>query len=232
MSRVEPYSAQDELSSDEMKLVVAKLHQISREAALDYAIRVGSLIIHHFYSGDTELWRYRGPKTMSFRQLANHPELPMSASALCRCVAIFELCERLNVAATWRRVTASHLRLVIGLDPEEQRRLLATADRERWSVQRLESEVRRQRACTGQRSSRRRKPALRAFERQLEQLILSTVTIEEAGSGVSHASLDERRRVSAALDRSIEALLAARETLRSLASLPELSTARDSRLLA
>ena len=56
-----------ELSDEELDLLVSKLTQISREAHLDHAIRVGSLVIHYFYGGDLQLWRSRGPKTASFR---------------------------------------------------------------------------------------------------------------------------------------------------------------------
>lgn len=126
---------------DVVDLVVKKLYQITRETTLDYAIRVGSLIIHYFYAGDMKTWRWRGPKTTSFRVLASHPDLPMSASTLYRCVAIYELCERLGVVNKWNRVTVSHLRLVLRLSEPDQQRLLAAANSERWSVQRLQEET-------------------------------------------------------------------------------------------
>jgi len=132
-----------ELSDEELNLFVTKLTQISREAHLDHAIRVGSLVIHDFYGGDLQLWRSKGPKTASFRRLAMHPELPMSASVICRCVAIFDVCQRLDVVSRWRCITLSHLRLVLRLNSSAQQQLLSTANAHRWTVNQLEAEARK-----------------------------------------------------------------------------------------
>ena len=108
-------SSLDEASGDEIDIVVAQIKRLTRVASLEFALRVGAVIIHHFYDGDTEAWRSRGPKVSSFRRLAEHPELPLSAGALYRCVALYELCERLNAPSRWEHLGASHLRLVLGL---------------------------------------------------------------------------------------------------------------------
>lgn len=131
-----------ECTNDVINIVVGKLMQIVRESTLDYAIRVGSLIVHYFYLGDMKLWRRKGPKTTSFRRLAEHASLPMSPSALYRCVAIYDLCERLNAISRWHRLSASHLRIVLRLSEEDQTRLLSAANAANWSVQRLQTEAR------------------------------------------------------------------------------------------
>src|SRR5438045_3765724 len=135
-----------DLSQDEMDLVVAKLTQISREATLDYAIRVGSLIIHYFYSGDTSAWRDRRAKPLSFRRLSERADLPMSATALYRCVATFVMCERLDVVRRWKNLTVTHLRTVLNLTTAEQTRLLSAASSQHWSVRELEEAVQSSRA--------------------------------------------------------------------------------------
>lgn len=120
--------------------VVASIGELSRAAALDFALSVGCLIIDQLYGGDLNAWRSRGTKAMSFRKLAKHPELPMSPGALYRSVAIYELSARLG-CARWQSLSASHLRLVLPLPPQEQSELLARADEERWTLSRLEREV-------------------------------------------------------------------------------------------
>jgi len=147
-----------EVSDEELDLFVAKLAQISREAHLEHAIRVGSLVIHHFYGGDLQLWRSKGPKTASFRRLAMHPELPMSASVICRCVAIFDVCQRLDVVSRWRCITLSHLRLVLRLNSSAQQQLLSTANAHRWTVNQLEAEARKHHQHRG--GGRRPRPEL------------------------------------------------------------------------
>jgi hypothetical protein len=137
----------DELEFDDQKdgevidIVVSHIKRLTRTASLEYAIRVGAVIIHHFYDGDTNAWRARGPKTISFRRLSEHPELPMSAGALYRCVAVFELCDRWNAPSRWNQLTASHFRLVLGLPPSKQEKLLSKANAGRWTVKALQEQV-------------------------------------------------------------------------------------------
>jgi hypothetical protein len=164
---------------NEMDLIVMKLRQVSREASLDYAIRIGSVIVHYFYGGDVSAWRARGPKPTSFRRLAARPDLPMSPSVLYRCVAIFELCERLGVVSRWRHVTASHLRAVLNLDAKEQVRLLAAVNAEGWSVQRLEEHTRCMRPTRTSMTSVSRKSPLVKFLIGLEGRIESSLTPPE-----------------------------------------------------
>lgn len=118
-------------------LVVRQLRQICRDSSLEFALKVGAVVIHNFYDGELGEWRSRGPKLHSFRRLAEHPDLPLSPSALYRAVAIFELCQRLNAPSRWRQLGTSHFRVVLGLDPEIQDKLLARANQEQWSVKAL-----------------------------------------------------------------------------------------------
>jgi hypothetical protein len=214
-----------ELTAEDLTLVVTKLTQIAREATLDYAIRVGSLIVHYFYEGDSSLWRCKGPKASSFRRLAEHPELPMSASVLCRCVAIFELCERLNVVARWRRVTVSHLRLVLRLDAEKQGQLLAAADAGRWSVQRLAQEVRPLESASPRRTGRRLGSPLLACARTLERSSAGLARAVRQTWAGAELSSKERGFVADTLERSIQELSTVREFLAGTAPRPQPSVA-------
>jgi hypothetical protein len=151
-----------ECSEEDLDRVVAQITRLTRTATLEFSLRIGAIIIHHCYAGDTELWRRRGPKTTSFRQLAAHPSMPMSPVALYRCVAIFELCERLNVASRWRNLGASHLRAVLGFESSTQERLLSRANSEQLSVRALQEEVDKIRSTRANRGGRRPvAPALR-----------------------------------------------------------------------
>ncbi|HTV17690.1 MAG TPA: hypothetical protein VMG12_03440 [Polyangiaceae bacterium] len=131
----------DGLAAEEINIVVAHIKRLARNANLEFALRVGALIIHHFYDGDANAWRRRGPKVASFRRLAAHPDLPLSPGTLYRCVALYELCDRLDAPSRWTHLGASHLRLVLGLPSAAQERLLATANAKRWSVKVLHQQV-------------------------------------------------------------------------------------------
>ncbi len=128
-----PGLAHDELVEN----VVLRLNAIRRAATFDFVMGVGALIVETFYSGDLTAWRMRGRKEASFRRLSRHPDLPMSSVALYRCVAIYEMCERLGIR-NWKHVTTTHLRVVLPLPPETQRQLLDAAESSCWSVRRIE----------------------------------------------------------------------------------------------
>lgn len=193
-----------ELSDEELSFLVTKLAQISREAHLDHAIRVGSLVIHYFYGGDLQQWRSKGPKTSSFRRLAMHPELPMSASVICRCVAIFDVCQRLDVVSRWRRITLSHLRLVLRLDAGDQQLLLSAANTQRWTVSQLEAEARKHHHH--QRSGGRRpRPELVRKTEALGRVMRTIHQLQdELPDGDATAAIGEARVAIAASLESLE----------------------------
>jgi hypothetical protein len=197
-------TADDELTCDDIDVVVAKLRRINRDATLDYAIRVGSLIIHYFYGGDMQAWRAKGPKAASFRRLAARPDLPMSPTVLYRCVATFELCERLNVVSRWKHVTASHVRAVLNLDSKDQEQLLCAASSEHWNVQRIEREARLRRSTVA-RKGRRPAPVLVRRAQHLERFVRSNPELFEL-HGYEHLSDDEREKVRKILTAALQAV--------------------------
>ena len=160
-----------ELSSDELNHIVARIRRLTRTASLEFALTVGGLIIHHFYEGNTDTWRLRGPKASSFRRLAEHPELPMSPGALYRCVAIFELCDRLGAASRWHNLGASHLRVVLGISPTDQERLLSTANSQRWTVRALQNEVVRSKLTRSTRGGRRPQSKVTRFLKTIRKCL-------------------------------------------------------------
>ncbi len=127
-------------------------------------------MVDHLYGGDREAWRERGPKDGSFRKLAKRldaSEVPgLSAAALHRAVAIWDLEQRIGVTDR-PRLTASHVRAVIGLPEEEQERLLNASEERSWTVQRLEKEVGAVRRRT---AGNRGRPPLPAFVKSVHKL--------------------------------------------------------------
>lgn len=158
-------------ADDAIERTVQDLRQLSRSAALDFAIQIGSLIIDRFYNGDTEQWRHRGTKHASFRKLAAHPMLPLSPGALYRAVAICELTRRFAGRESLAHLGCSHLRAVLGLSVEQQARLLDMAYESQWTVDRLEYEaamVRPQPRKGGRRPTAPVVRAVRAVQRCVE----------------------------------------------------------------
>ncbi len=77
--------------------LVQQLNGPCKTATFEFAFSVGRLVIDGFYAGKLSAWRSRRGKDASFRKLASHPNLPMSAAALYRSTAIYELCQRVGV---------------------------------------------------------------------------------------------------------------------------------------
>jgi hypothetical protein len=205
--------ADSAVSAEQLEEVVHQINGICRSSSLEFALRVGAVIIHHFYGGATEAWRHRGPKANSFRRLAEHPELALSPGALYRCVAIFEMCERLRAASRWRRLGASHLRTVIGIPADKQEYLLNKANEERWSVQTLQAQAQRLRMGCSRGGRRARSP----LGKQLSVLERCLQDCQLALDSVGENQLDELERTLAMCEKmkaSVEALAGTFESRR------------------
>jgi hypothetical protein len=183
-----------ELSNEQLDMVVAQIRRITRCANLEFALRVGAIIIHHFYDGDTSRWRSRGAKVSSFRRLAQHPELPFSAGALYRCVALFELCERFKAPSRWEHLGASHLRIVLGLPPDVQERILVVANENRWTVKTLQLAIARERVKRTTRGGRRPRPAMTNSLKTVKKVL------EDHANVLQHLQVSPREELQASVE--------------------------------
>jgi hypothetical protein len=195
----------EEVSGEVINIVVAQLKRVTRCATLEFSLRVGAIIIHHFYDGDTSAWRSRGAKNLSFRRLAQHPELPLSAGSLYRCVALFELCDRLKAPSRWEHLGASHLRLVLGLTPDVQVRVLTAANEHRWTVRMLQDAVSREKGVRASRGGRRAEPAVAKSLRMVRKCLdANRNVLEEFGMAGSVLEVEEGERLLEEIRDSLE----------------------------
>jgi hypothetical protein len=194
------------VSEEEIDIVVAQIRRITRTANLEFALRVGAVVLHNFYNGDTETWRSRGRKLTSFRRLAAHPELPLSAGALYRCVALYELCERFNAPNRWTHLGASHLRLVLALPPADQESMLATANQHQMTVQALRAAICRTNSCRTSRGGRQAQcqmtKALRTAHKCLNERNISADDLR----GLSNKDISESQSLVDSVRQSLEQL--------------------------
>jgi hypothetical protein len=146
---------------------VDKLRQVCGQATIDLALRVGLLVVETFYGGDVRRWRSRRREDPSLKCLAARSDLPLSLPQLYRCVAIYEISLELPTFSTWKYLSVSHVRAVLGLPRDAQQKLLSKAEQERWTVLRIEAEVR---AVRGVLASKRGRPRRSEHERKLADL--------------------------------------------------------------
>jgi hypothetical protein len=197
-----------DVSSADINIVVAQIRRLTRTAGIEFALRVGAVIIHHFYDGSPDAWRSRGPKTASFRRLAQHPGLPLSAGALYRCVAVFELCDRLNAASRWENLGVSHLRVVIGLPSDIQERMLAEANSKRWTVEVLHQAAARERGRRLARGGRQAAPPLAKCLQSVRKRIEEHREVLEQADRLSRHDRERSRQLVEETRRWLERLSA------------------------
>ncbi|HMR76995.1 MAG TPA: hypothetical protein PKD61_17870 [Polyangiaceae bacterium] len=124
-------------NDDSIERTVAEIRHLTRKAALDLALEIGEIVFRRIFDGDMKSVRKHGPKHASFRQLALHPELPMSATGLWRSVTMFELWLRLPQLKNCKHISANHIHAVLALPPRDQERLLKRAERQKWRASEL-----------------------------------------------------------------------------------------------
>jgi hypothetical protein len=125
--------------------IARRINEASRNAALDLAYSVGELIIRELYDGDLALWGRHGTRSPSYQHLASRSDLLLTPTALCRAIGVYALCERHGGRGSWPKLSVSHLREVLALQPPQQERLLRTADAEGWTVSQLRQEIAKRR---------------------------------------------------------------------------------------
>ncbi len=224
-----PPEASSSLTACELQVesLIARLCEVPRQSSVEHAYRIGELITQELFGGDLEQLRARSGRDPVFRRLSAHPNLPVSHAGLWRAIGIYELFQRLPELRHRTQLGVTQLRAVLGLPKNVQVQLLQTAERERWTGQRIEAEAAACRASIDTRSRSNMTLFSRALKR-LDQaaLDLSLATDADVCQSISpEAARSARERIRAAraeLD-AFEAALERREP--SAAEPPELSEA-------
>src|SRR5690606_1178627 len=89
--------------------VVAELRRIDRVTGMERTEAIGRLVLNRFFGGSAEAWRARRNKNTSVRRLAEHPDCPLSRSAIGQAVGIHLTLERLPLVRTFGHIGASHV---------------------------------------------------------------------------------------------------------------------------
>src|SRR5262245_13808480 len=120
-----------------VRLVISEIHELKHQAKLRFALSVGEVVVRRFFAGDLQKMRRRGPKDAAICRLADHPDLPISASSLYVALQIYELVQRVGELDPDRILHLTHYRAVLTAPSEVQPRLLQQAVDGAWSVSRL-----------------------------------------------------------------------------------------------
>src|SRR5690349_6014538 len=81
---------------------VADLVKLHRRSTISFATDIARIVIDRFFKGNIQEVRRRGPKDVSLRRLAEHPDLPISKHMLYTAVRVYELLDRMGSLAEVR----------------------------------------------------------------------------------------------------------------------------------
>jgi hypothetical protein len=187
--------------------VVGEIRRLTAISTLQLSVAIGELLLHRFFDGDIARLRARGDKDTSLRRLAEHPDLPFSASTLSRHVSVFEVVQRIGGLDAVKNLTHHHIRYVLDVPERQQVRLLTQAEKHGWSAT-----VLREKAAP------LRKPAHRGGRPPLPHFLKAVTRLHRASGPDLLAGLDAlpqtdpaklaaARDTVAALHRDLAALL-------------------------
>jgi hypothetical protein len=161
-----------------LEAIVTDLRDIERRTGIERTLAIGNLILDRFFGGDANTWRdRRRNKSNSIRRLAQRTDCPFSKSALHEAVAIYVASLALPCVRTFGHITASHVASVLKLDQSERESMLERAERERWTVRELRTNVVERRRSSGERRGR---PRAAPESQAIAQLVRATRLAGEA----------------------------------------------------
>ena len=181
-----------------VEILAEELRELGRDASVEQAVEIGRRVVEVLYEGDLSSWRSRGPKAHSLRTLARRCGVSLSSSALYRAVALYELSERLGGVESWTEagLGISHMRLVLGLPRDEQRRLLDATARGSWTVAELEREATLVRARAPKPGRRGGRPRLPRFVKSIRRLRKCADNKDELLGDLDSAAQMDREKIA------------------------------------
>lgn len=191
-----PYVAEPRMIAD----VVLRLREIDRRTSLERAIAIGRVVLDRFFGGSPEVWRERrNNKNNSIRRIAEHPDCPLSRSALNEAVGVYVAVQSLPCVQTSGHITASHVAAITFLGAEQQCRWLERAEQGSWSVRQLKEHVRADRHEAGERRGR---PRAARSRRLVSGLRIAVTRLRRAARELAGLDLgpDEERELAGLAD--------------------------------
>ncbi len=131
---------------------------------------------------------------LSLREIGEQEQLRLSPGALHRCLAVYRVCTNLNTTPKWQHLGFSHLNRLDALSAPQQKKLASQAEKQKWSVDRIEREVTRLRQSS-KKTQRRGRPALPRFAKAAHQLKRFTDGRDDLLGDLDAASGLERDRL-------------------------------------
>ena len=200
-------AAPADIADAEIEALIEELRTLHRNAALQFALQVGRLVVDRLFQGSLAAWRAGGEKSGSFRQLSAKLDplgIPgLSSSSLARAVAMVEIDARVGISGR-PQLLAAHVLAVLGLEPAQQERLLGEAEATDWTAADLKTEAEKFKRATSP-PSKQGRPKLPAFVKTVNRWE------RELADESAFAELDQVRELDSA---EAERLTAAVEAMR------------------
>ncbi|NMC72739.1 MAG: hypothetical protein GYA57_22170 [Myxococcales bacterium] len=131
------------MRSDLIDAAVREINRLYVGKGIEAARAVGEYVLRTFFGGRVEHFRRRGRKHVSFRKLAERPDLRVSHATLWKCTALVEQFRELPPEVTNALPVTHHVLLLPVHDDKCKLALARKAVREGLSKTALAAEVRR-----------------------------------------------------------------------------------------
>lgn len=102
---------------------------------------IGSLVINLGFGGNFEAWRQRGRRHPTYRKILKHEKLPVSSVDLYRGVNTYDVWTRFDGLKAYPLVTATHIRYLLGMEPDVQKTWLDKIQSKGLTVDELRREI-------------------------------------------------------------------------------------------
>ena len=206
---------EDSVDEALIKDAVAHINGIHTAKGLETAKAIGQYVVATFFDRDLDAFNTRGKKHKSFKALAQHDDLSVSASTLWYSVVLLRQMNQLPHVLAGALPVSHHRLLAHVNDPEVKVRLAKEAVEHRLGKRELETRIQATRAKepTGRRRGR---PSLPGFVKGIAKVTtavdsgcFTTVTADE----IAAHGLDLAKAKLIDVDRALEALAAFKERL-------------------
>ena len=185
-----------EIEADEALIAatIAEINTAWTTGQVTSASQVGELVVNAFFGGDAANARLRGKRHVSFKALAEHESLKMSATTLWYCVKMFEQLPLLGEAVASQLTMAHHKLLLHVADIDLRRRLASEAAAAGQTVPQLTTAIGNTRTAPADGDAARAgRPALPAAVKNMN-LVKKSITPLNAITPATLGALDAAKR--------------------------------------
>ncbi len=197
------------LDPDLIARAVADINRLHAQKSLELALQIGQIVVDYLFGGDLAAAESRARGHVSYRALAEHPEISVSHSHLQKCVRVLVLAHQLSPELSSDMSFSHHVALLPVRDARDREALAQQSVSKGWTAGELRTAAQRvHRKATRHRAGR---PPLPDFMKQLRSVVRASEKATSARplrADVEQVKPEQARALLVELEGQLEALTA------------------------